>query len=67
MPLIILGEGMINKNHVKFKGKMVGAVGTIHDHLKLRESKGELLLLTINEFLTFQVRVKGLYLMNFFS
>ena len=67
MPLVVLGDGMLNKNHVKFKGKMIGVVGVIHEQLKLRESRGELLLLTMDVFLISHVRPRGLHINISFS
>ena len=56
MPLIVFGDGMKNKEAVKFKGHMVGVTGVIYRQLQIRERRGELLLLDINEYNTSKVR-----------
>ncbi|PHZ09323.1 uncharacterized protein RHIMIDRAFT_294507 [Rhizopus microsporus ATCC 52813] len=52
MPLVIFGDGLKNKGHVRFKGLRHGVSNKIYRQLKHREGLGELLLLDINEFKT---------------
>ncbi|PHZ16372.1 uncharacterized protein RHIMIDRAFT_233973 [Rhizopus microsporus ATCC 52813] len=49
MQLIIFGDGMKNKDHVKFKGLRCGVSDKLYKQLQRRERLGELLLLGINE------------------
>ena len=67
MPLVVLGSGMVNKSHVKFRGKMVGAVGKIVEHLLLRQSRGELFVLMIDEYLTSQVIFSQTLILHFIN
>lgn len=55
MPLVIFGDGLKNKEHVKFRGLRPGVSGKIYRHLKHREGLGELFLLDINEFRTSKI------------
>ncbi|RCH85462.1 hypothetical protein CU098_009488, partial [Rhizopus stolonifer] len=55
MPLIIFGNGMKGKSHVRFRGKRVGVSEIIYRHLKRREKLGELSVLDIDEFRTSSV------------
>jgi hypothetical protein len=57
MPLIIFGDGLKNKSHVKFKGLRVGVSEKLNRHLRIREKRGELLLLDINEYNTSKVYI----------
>lgn len=54
--MIVFGDGLTNKSHVKFKGLRTGVVDKLYKQLKLREKLGELLLLDIDEFNTSKVR-----------
>lgn len=58
MPLVVFGDGLKNKDHVKFKGLRHGISNKIYSQLKLRERIGELLLVDINEFKTSKVSKK---------
>ncbi|KAI7889643.1 uncharacterized protein EV154DRAFT_273304 [Mucor mucedo] len=58
MPLVIFGDGLKNKDHVKFKGLRRGISNKIYSQLKIRERIGELLLVDINEFKTSKVSRK---------
>ncbi|CEI97915.1 hypothetical protein G6F70_005980 [Rhizopus microsporus] len=49
MPLVIFGNGLRNKDHVKFKGLRHGVSNKTYRQLKRREGLGKLLLLDINE------------------
>lgn len=55
MPLVVFGDGMKEKSHVKFKGKRVGVSEIIFKHLKRREKLGEVFVLDIDEFRTSSV------------
>lgn len=55
MPLVAFGDGLKNKDHLKFKGHRHGLSNKIYKQLKLREGLGELLLLDINECNTSKV------------
>lgn len=55
MPLVIFGDGLRNKDHLKFKGLRTGVSNKLYNRLKLRESLGELLLLDIHEYNTSKV------------
>ncbi|ORE02990.1 hypothetical protein BCV72DRAFT_296959 [Rhizopus microsporus var. microsporus] len=50
MPLVIFGDGMKNKDHVKFKCLWHGVSGKLYKQLQRRERLGELILLDINEY-----------------
>ncbi|GAA5812996.1 hypothetical protein MFLAVUS_006462 [Mucor flavus] len=52
MPLVVFGDGLKNKDHIKLKGHRHGLSNKIYKQLKLREGLGELLLLNINEYYT---------------
>ncbi|KAG2194004.1 hypothetical protein INT47_005006, partial [Mucor saturninus] len=52
MPLIIFGDGLKNKSHVKISGHRHDVSEMIYKQLKLREKIGELLLLDIDEYKT---------------
>ncbi|GAA5812652.1 hypothetical protein MFLAVUS_006109 [Mucor flavus] len=52
MPLVVFGDGLKNKDHIKLKGHRHGLSNKIYKQLKLREGLGELLLLDINEYYT---------------
>ncbi|KAI7889213.1 uncharacterized protein EV154DRAFT_592502 [Mucor mucedo] len=56
MPLIIFGDGLKNKSHVKISGIRHGVSEMIYRQLKLREKLGELLLLDIDEYKTSKVK-----------
>lgn len=56
MPMIIFGDGLTNKSHVKYKGLRTGVIDKLYRQLKLREKMGELLLLDISEFNTSKVK-----------
>lgn len=55
MPLVVFGDGLKNKDHIKLKGHRHGLSNKIYKQLKLREGLGELLLLDINEYYTSKV------------
>lgn len=55
MPLIVFGDGLKGKSHVKYRGHRVGVSEIIYRQLKRREKLGELLVLDINEFRTSSV------------
>lgn len=57
MPLIIFGNGLKNKSHVKFKGLRHGVSEKLYRQLKIREKRGELLLLDIDEYKTSKVYI----------
>ena len=67
MPLVVLGSGMVNKSHVKFHGKMVGAIGKIVEHLAWRQPRGELFVLMIDEYLTSQVILSQILILYFIN
>ena len=50
MPLVIFGDGLKNKDHIKFRGLRHGVSNKIYNQLQARERIGELLLVDINEF-----------------
>ncbi|KAL4207312.1 hypothetical protein AB4K20DRAFT_1971602 [Rhizopus microsporus] len=50
MPLVIFGDGLRNKDHIKFKGLRHGVSNKIYRQLKHREGLGDLLLFDINEY-----------------
>ncbi|KAG2209788.1 hypothetical protein INT47_001936 [Mucor saturninus] len=52
MPMIIFGDGLKNKSHVRFKGLRHGVIDKLYKQLKRRENLGELLLLDIDEYNT---------------
>lgn len=56
MPLIVFGDGLRNKAHVRFAGLRHGLSEKIRKQLLMRGKLGELLLLTINEYNTSQVQ-----------
>lgn len=56
MPMIVFGNGLQNKSHVKYKGLRRGMTDKLYKQLKLREKSGELLLLDIDEFNTSKVK-----------
>ncbi|KAG1639716.1 hypothetical protein G6F44_007556 [Rhizopus delemar] len=55
MPMIVFGNGLQNKSHVKYKGLRRGVTDKLYKQLKLREKSGELLLLDIDEFNTSKI------------
>lgn len=57
MPLVVFGNGLKNKSHVKFKGLRHGVSEAIYRRLKHRERLGELLLLDIDEYKTSKVTI----------
>ncbi|KAI9364180.1 hypothetical protein BD770DRAFT_469365 [Pilaira anomala] len=52
MPIVILGDGMFNKDAVSFKRYQHGVTSIIYINFKRRERLGELCLLNTNEFRT---------------
>ncbi|KAI8988507.1 hypothetical protein BDF20DRAFT_998923 [Mycotypha africana] len=52
VPLIVFGAGMFEKDVVKLKGQRCGVVGKLFATLKKREAKGQLMVVTIDEFKT---------------
>lgn len=68
MPLVVFGDGLKNKDHIKFKGLRHGISNKIYRQLKTRERVGELLLIDINEFKTSKVikkRTHIIYILHF--
>ena len=57
MPLVIFGDGLRNKDHIKFKGIRHGVSDNIYRQLMHREKLGGLLLLDINEYKTSKVSI----------
>ena len=57
MPLILFGDGLNNKSHVKYKGLRTGVSNVVYKQLKVRERIGQLLLMDINEFRTSKVSI----------
>jgi hypothetical protein len=57
MPLIVFGDGLKGKAHVRFRKRRVGVSEIIYKNLKNRERQGQLLLLDINEFRTSSVSI----------
>ncbi|KAG2235379.1 hypothetical protein INT48_004998 [Thamnidium elegans] len=55
MPLMIFGDSMKGKSHVKHKGHRVGVLKIIYRQLKRKEKLGEVFVLDINEFRTSSV------------
>ena len=55
MPLVVFGDGLKNKAHVKFRGLRHGLNEKIYKHLIQKEKQGQLLLVDINEFNTSKV------------
>ncbi|PHZ17278.1 uncharacterized protein RHIMIDRAFT_288206 [Rhizopus microsporus ATCC 52813] len=60
MPLVIFGDGMKNKDHVKFKCLWHGVSGKLYKQLQRRERLGELILLDINEYNALKSNLKNL-------
>ena len=52
MPLVVFGDGLKDKDHMKFRGLRHGVSNKIYKQLQARERIGELLLVDINEFKT---------------
>jgi hypothetical protein len=55
MPLVVFGDGLKNEYHVRFRGLRHGVSGKLYKQLKIRERRGELLLMDISEFKTSKV------------
>ena len=55
VPLVVFGNGMFGKDLVKLKGLRCGVAGIMWRCLKKREAAGDLLVVTIDEFLTSQI------------
>ena len=56
MPLVVFGDALKNKDHIKFRGLRHGVSNKIYKQLQARERIGELLLVdNINEFKTSKV------------
>lgn len=55
MPLIVFGDGLKGKAHVRIRRKRVGVSEIIYRNLKNREKLGEVLVLDIDEFRTSSV------------
>jgi hypothetical protein len=47
MPLVVFGDGLKNKAHVKFRGLRHGLNEKIDKHLIQKEKQGQLLLVDI--------------------
>ena len=66
LPLVVFGDGMfLNKNLGKIRGKNSSIVGVIWRELKRRERSGDLVTVTVDEYLSSQVSI--LYLDNRFA
>jgi hypothetical protein len=59
--LVIFGDGLKNKDHVKFKGLRWGASDKLCRQLKLRKKLGELLLLGISKYNTSKVSINYIH------
>jgi hypothetical protein len=58
IPLVIFGNAMFGHNNsTHFKGKQHGIVDKIWKELKRRERAGELIAITIDEYLSSQVSI----------
>lgn len=57
MPLIVFGDGMFGKDGTRLKGHESGVTNVLWKMLKQREARGEVALVTIDEYLTSQVRI----------
>lgn len=53
--MIVFGNGMANKDGVKIHGKRVGVTNILWRTLKRRERHGDLVAISIDEYLTSQV------------
>ncbi|KAI8977668.1 hypothetical protein BDF20DRAFT_876216 [Mycotypha africana] len=51
---MVFGDGMFNKSSVHLKGLRAGIVGVLWRVLKRRVSTGDLLVITIVEYLTLE-------------
>ncbi|KAI8967583.1 hypothetical protein BDF20DRAFT_900183, partial [Mycotypha africana] len=49
---IVFGDGMFNKSAVHLKGLRTGVVGVLWRALERREAAGDLLVITIDEYLS---------------
>lgn len=58
MPLVIFGNGLKNKSHVKFKGLRHGVSERVYRQLRLQEKLGELVLLDIDEHRASKIKDK---------
>ncbi|OAD76351.1 hypothetical protein PHYBLDRAFT_166323 [Phycomyces blakesleeanus NRRL 1555(-)] len=54
LPIIVFSTGMKSKDAVEFKENCVGIVGFFYGALKNRQKGGDLLVVDVNEFQTFQ-------------
>lgn len=61
MPLVVFGSGMFGKNNVKIKGHRAGLLNVLYRMLKRREARGELAIVTIDEYLTSQVNAMQIF------
>lgn len=57
MPLVVLGNGMINKDHIKFGGKMVGVGEKNLRKSFIEKAREETLLMLIKEYCFTQVNI----------
>ncbi|KAI7903267.1 uncharacterized protein BX663DRAFT_508022 [Cokeromyces recurvatus] len=55
LPLVVFGAGMFGKDLVHYKGLRSGVTELFYKTLKRRESNGDLIVVTIDEYLTSQV------------
>lgn len=55
VPLIVFGDGMFGKDNVKLKGNRCGVTGILWKALKRREKSGNLVAVTVDEYLTSQI------------
>ncbi|KAI9481548.1 MAG: hypothetical protein EXX96DRAFT_618477 [Benjaminiella poitrasii] len=51
IPLIVFGDGMKNKDHVRIKGYTTGACGILYSKLAQRQKQHLLALVDVDEFL----------------
>lgn len=55
VPLIVFGDGMFGKDNVKLKGNRCGVTDKLWKALKRREKSGNLVAVTVDEYLTSQI------------
>lgn len=62
LPLIAFGNGMFGKDNAPIKGYRSDLVNVLYRMLKRREARGELVVVTIDEYLTSQVTANAKYI-----
>lgn len=55
VPLVVFGDGLFGKDHVRLKGNRCGVSGSLYRCLKKRERAGGLIAVTIDEFRTSKI------------